>query len=421
MKLLKKNISAKDGSGTVQLRPETPEDLWHSYNLLRTGDLVRCTTLRKVMKESSTGSTKSNTVRTNLTVEVTKVDFDPDSMQVRLSGKNCEESDHVRMGAHHTLTLELGRNFSVEKTCWDRIYLDLIQEACNPELGAEVAALVMQTGLAHLCLVAGSVTVTKARVETNIPKKRAGSSAHSKSITKFYEAVYQAVLRHVDFEQVKCVLIASPGYVKDDFFKYLTAECVRRDDRPFVENRSKFVLCKASSGHKHALEEVFADSDVIGRLEDTKFAREVRVLNKFMRMIDTDPDRAYYGYAHVHRADTELAVESLLVTDALFRSSDVVTRKKYVQLVESVRDNGGEVLIFSSLHVSGQQLQQVSGVAAILRYPLPDLDELEEEAARAEEEAREREEAALLEAEEEDENDEEARVREDMEDMGLSL
>eukprot|EP00568_Trieres_chinensis_P013041 CAMPEP_0183299918 /NCGR_PEP_ID=MMETSP0160_2-20130417/6500_1 /TAXON_ID=2839 ORGANISM="Odontella Sinensis, Strain Grunow 1884" /NCGR_SAMPLE_ID=MMETSP0160_2 /ASSEMBLY_ACC=CAM_ASM_000250 /LENGTH=416 /DNA_ID=CAMNT_0025462243 /DNA_START=279 /DNA_END=1526 /DNA_ORIENTATION=- len=416
MKLLKKNISAKDGSGTVQLRPETPEDLWHSYNLLRTGDLVRCTTLRKVMKESSTGSTKSNTVRTNLTVEVTKVDFDPDSMQVRLSGKNCEESDHVRMGAHHTLTLELGRNFSVEKTCWDRIYLDLIQEACNPELGAEVAALVMQTGLAHLCLVAGSVTVTKARVETNIPKKRAGSSAHSKSITKFYEAVYQAVLRHVDFEQVKCVLIASPGYVKDDFFKYLTAECVRRDDRPFVENRSKFVLCKASSGHKHALEEVFADSDVIGRLEDTKFAREVRVLNKFMRMIDTDPDRAYYGYAHVHRADTELAVESLLVTDALFRSSDVVTRKKYVQLVESVRDNGGEVLIFSSLHVSGQQLQQVSGVAAILRYPLPDLDELEEEAARAEEEAREREEAALLEAEEEDENDEEARVREDMED-----
>jgi hypothetical protein len=31
------------------------------------------------------------------------------------------------------------------------------------------------------------------------------------------------------------------------------------------------------------------------------------------------------------------------------------------------------VYIFSTMHVSGQQLQQVSGVAAILRYPMPDL------------------------------------------------
>ena len=40
--------------------------------------------------------------------------------------------------------------------------------------------------------------------------------------------------------------------------------------------------------------------------------------------------------------------------------------------------HGGNVYIFSSMHVSGQQLQQVSGVAAILRYPLPDLEELEQ-------------------------------------------
>ena len=37
------------------------------------------------------------------------------------------------------------------------------------------------------------------------------------------------------------------------------------------------------------------------------------------------------------------------------RSSDVPTRKRYVALVESVRENGGEVKIFSSLHVSGER------------------------------------------------------------------
>mmetsp|Transcript_19788 Transcript_19788/g.25124 ORF Transcript_19788/g.25124 Transcript_19788/m.25124 type:complete len:136 (+) Transcript_19788:109-516(+) len=135
-----------------------------------------------------------------------------------------------------------------------------------------------------------------------------------------------------------------------------------------------------------------------------------------MRMIDTNPYKAYYGYSHVNKANEELAIESLLVTDELFRSSDVITRKKYVSLVESVRENGGKVFIFSSLHVSGAQLQQVSGVAAILRFPLPDLDELEEDA-----------EAEDVEEEEEDgdidwethKKMEDSRIKEDMEDMGF--
>jgi hypothetical protein len=102
MKLIKRNISAKDGSGTIMLCPNTPEDLWHAYNLLQKGDLVRCTTVRKVVKESSTGSTTSSKKRLMLTIEMKRVDFDPDALQVRLSGKVQSENDFVRMGAHHT-------------------------------------------------------------------------------------------------------------------------------------------------------------------------------------------------------------------------------------------------------------------------------------------------------------------------------
>jgi protein pelota len=415
MKLIKKNISAKDGSGSIILRPDLPEDLWHAYNLLQTSDLVRCTTLRKVINTSSTGSTTSNKVRTSITIKVNKVDFDPDSLQVRISGPNVEESKFVKMGAHHTLTLEIGRNFTIEKECWDQIFLDRIEEACNPDLAAEIAAIVMQPGLAHLCLVTGSITVTKARIDITIPKKRTGSSNHAKALKRFYEAVYQAVLRHVDFDQIKCVLCASPGYVKDDFYKYLCEESVRRDDRKLMENKSKFVLCKASSGHKHALEEVFSDESIMSKMTDTKIAKEVAALNRFMRMIDTDPDRAYYGYNHVQKANEELAIDTLLVTDDLFRSSEIAMRKKYVQLVESVRENGGIVYVFSSLHVSGAQLGQLSGVAAILRYPLPDLEQMELDAA------------AMSEEESDSDSDEEigdisfSRVQEDVADMNMGF
>ena len=130
--------------------------------------------------------------------------------------------------------------------------------------------------------------------------------------------------------------------------------------------------------------------------------------------MDTDPDKAYYGYAHVKSAADQCAIDSLLVTDQLFRASTPKVRRMYVDLVEDVRANGGTVFVFSALHVSGQQLNQVSGVAAILRYPLPDLEELE-----LEYEAAMMGETAPEDSESDDESDGFERVREDMELMNF--
>ena len=52
-------------------------------------------------------------------------------------------------------------------------------------------------------------------------------------------------------------------------------------------------------------------------------------------------------------------------------------RTAYAQLVDGVRESGGDALIFSGAHVSGEQLDQLSGIAAILRFPLPDLEDQE--------------------------------------------
>lgn len=46
-----------------------------------------------------------------------------------------------------------------------------------------------------------------------------------------YFATVQAIVRHVNFEQIKCLLLGSPGFVKDDFFEFLNLEAVRREQR----------------------------------------------------------------------------------------------------------------------------------------------------------------------------------------------
>lgn len=54
MKLLSNRVD-RSGHGYMSFIPEEGEDLWHVYNLITAGDVVRCTTLRKVVTESSTG------------------------------------------------------------------------------------------------------------------------------------------------------------------------------------------------------------------------------------------------------------------------------------------------------------------------------------------------------------------------------
>ncbi len=39
------------------------------------------------------------------------------------------------------------------------------------------------------------------------------------------------VERHIDWEVVKCLVVAGPGFVKDDFKKHMEEEAVRRDLR----------------------------------------------------------------------------------------------------------------------------------------------------------------------------------------------
>lgn len=87
-------------------------------------------------------------------------------------------------------------------------------------------------------------------------------------------------------------------------------------------------------------------------------------------MLAHDELRAWYGPRHVALAVDRGAVGTLLISDELFRSANPETRNKYVQMVDDVRSRGGEATIFSSMHESGVQLNQLTGIAAILTYPL---------------------------------------------------
>ena len=285
---------------------------------------------------------------------------------------------YIKNGSHHTIELEAPRKFTVHKDFWDSVALDMVKEACDVKSNADLAAVVMEMGLAHLCLVTKSMTIVKSKIELSVPRKRAGSSQHEKQRDKFFEYILQALIQHIDWNIVKAVIIASPGFVKDQFYDYMLEQAQKRDLSSITENKSRFVKAKASSGHKHSLKEVLLDTSILEQLKDVKAADEVAALQKFYETFNTDASRAVYGLKHVTEANEAAAIDMLLITNELFKVQDVAMRKVYVGLIENVKAKGGNVYMFSTLHPSGEQLKGLTGIAAVLRFPL-DLTHIDHE------------------------------------------
>lgn len=374
---------ASGGPGSVHLLPQGAEDLWHAYNLIAPGDEVRSVSYRKVQKESNTGSSTSEKIKLNVTVKVEKIDFDPQDLSLRLKGRNVADNRFIKLGQYHTLELSLQRDFWLHKHNWDSVYLDRIDQACDVRALAEIAAVVMEQGIAHVCLITPFMTRLMAKVELSIPRKRPGNQdQRTKKLHQFYNNLIEAIRRQIDFEVVKCVIVASPSFFKDDFLKYMLEEAAKGDMKTITGNKHKFLAVHSSSGYLHEIDAIMKDKAVQAQIADTKAFQDVAAMENFIRMLAVDFDRVTFGLNHVEAALDRGAVEQLLITDELFRSSVVSERQRYVRLVEQVKASGGQVFVFSRMHQSGERLAGMTGVAAILRYAIPDLADPEEEKAQ---------------------------------------
>lgn len=65
--------------------------------------------------------------------------------------------------------------------------------------------------------------------------------------------------------------------------------------------------------------EVLQDPIVLAKLSDTKAAGETKALEQFYTTLQMEPAKAFYGKNHVTRAAEAQAIETLLISDNLFR------------------------------------------------------------------------------------------------------
>jgi protein pelota len=245
-----------------------------------------------------------------------------------ISGQVTVENDFVKMGAHHTLDLELNKDVRIVKAEWDSVAFQRVQEACSEQQGAEVGAIIcgegafdcdvtlivmntdLHIGSAFFLLLSNHMTVPQQRINVPIPRKRPGStSMHEKGLAKFYEAVYQALLRNTPYNTLRAIIVASPGFINEEIIKYIFDQAAKTNNKALLQARRKFMKVHVSSPHVHSLMEVMqspevspkhcrhsslsrawhlpAPNQIASQLKETKFAREGIMLDKLSFIVQS--------------------------------------------------------------------------------------------------------------------------------------
>jgi protein pelota len=333
-------LEMRGSHGEIRLLAESVDDLWHLSHLIRPGDLVFATTFRSV--ETATDKIrpeKPEKKPVRLGIRVEGVAFHPYANRLRISGI----IEHgVDQGSHHTIGLDAGAEVSVIRT-WRQADLDRIDRAVKTTSSGSVHILAVEEGEAELYRIRqyGPELVT-----TVTQGSSKGADTGGRGI--FFDRVARLL-----GEVTGTVVVAGPGFVKDEAARYLKEKIPDLSDRCItIETRRSGRGAVTEALGKGVLERITGD---------LQLKREAELLDLFLaRMGKNEP--VAYGRAEVEEAVSAGAAEQVLVTDEMVRDREVA------DLLDRAEKTRAKVTVFSSLFDPGQQLAALGGIAAILRY-----------------------------------------------------
>ncbi|HJJ54664.1 MAG TPA: mRNA surveillance protein pelota [Methanocorpusculum sp.] len=332
----------RDGSGEYKLVADSLDDLWHLSHLVSAGDTVYAVTLRTVdapLDKLRAEKLEKRPVRIGITVE--KVEFSPDANRLRLFGVIVFGPD---LGQHHTINVELGYEISVVKR-WRSIDRARLKRAVDATLNDVIHIVTVEDGEIELYRIRqfGPQRITTLTLGSG---KTAGIDSR--------EALFAAAVELLK-PVTGTIIIAGPGFVKDDFAAYVKTHASALSEKMLVVETRR-------SGYG-AVQEAIGNGVLERAASDVQLAREVAVMDELFLRIGQNGAVAY-GNADVQKAADYGAVESILVSDSALRLG------AYSQLLEDVEKMGAEIVVLSTSFEPGERLEALGGIAALLRYAI---------------------------------------------------
>ncbi|MHA1821549.1 MAG: mRNA surveillance protein pelota [Promethearchaeota archaeon] len=355
-------LHTEPNKGLVKVQIANLEDLWVLYNIIQDGDTVGARTFRRVViREGDAGERKPM----YLELKVESLEFHEYSNRLRIKGQITKGPDEfISLGQYHTINVTIGTKLTIIKDKWYQHEIKRLNEATKSGENKIILVVALETGLATISLVSNYSIRVVSTLRKNIPGKRYSKQHFMDAITKFFEELSGIIAENIKNNDINLVIICGPGFLKEQYQETL---------RQYLKQQHMSVsvrVASASSGTESAIYEVLRKGDIASIIADHRLSEETNLMEEFITHLGKDDGLITYGLEETLKAAEMGAIEILMVTDIVMREirknkeQDI---EKLFNLVESAR---GQIKIFSTLHPAGEQLQNYTGIAAILRYKI---------------------------------------------------
>lgn len=334
-------IKQDNTDGYMRLKVETDEDLWHLRYVIEAGDQIKTMSPRTTIE----GREKRKCL---ITLEVEKMDYQGD--RLRTTGEITEAPDDVEHG-YHTFNLKAGKEFEIWKDKWQDYQIERIKKAARMEQYKLLVCMV-EKGQADFAVITETGIKDLANVDVNVPGKMYQTDGEERA--SFHGQILEVIKRNTD--KVDKIIIAGPGFEKENIYGKL------EDDSPQITE--KVMLQDTSVTGYTGIQEVIKRGAVDKVIDESRVSEEVQLMERFLKTLHTEEDKAVYEPKNVAEAAEMGAIEDLLINDNL------VTENRYTKVMEAVEDQGGEIHMIHTDHEAGKKLKSLSGIAAILRFPV---------------------------------------------------
>jgi len=356
LKIVEKNLP----QGFVKVVPDSPDDLWHLYNVIYKGDEVYAYSSRAIKSDTETSRPKSGErFSAFMGVKVISVGWDKFLGKLRVHGLICHAPDIVPTGAHHTLSIALNQPVTIVKKEWPKHILDRLTRASETEKSMLIISI-DDEGFAIAETKQYGVEI-KVEERMRLPGKHEADKRVEATKAYFKRALNS--LNQLWAQHHSPIVIVGVGFVKGDFASYLSEES-KEMSKSVVDVKS------VNNGGTSGIYEALRSGVLLKASHQLRIVDETETMEEVMKRLGKGEGTVTYGLEAVENAVKMGAVEKLIVADTTLRDAEEEPRLKLEELMHETEKRNANVTVISTEHEAGAKLLALGGIAALLRFPI---------------------------------------------------
>ncbi|MCL2359752.1 MAG: mRNA surveillance protein pelota [Nitrososphaerota archaeon] len=356
MKIIQKDLH----QGFLKVVPDTPDDLWHLYNVVYKGDEVYAYSSRAIKNDTEASRPKSGErVSAFMGVKVESVSWDKFLGKLRVHGLIIHAPDIIPTGAHHTLAIALNQQMTIVKKEWPKHLIDRLTKASE----TEKPLLILSIDDEGFAIAETKQYGYETRVEQRIRLPGKQDADKRVEATKAYFKLALTSLEKLWADNHNPLVIIGAGYVKNDFVTYLQDEN-KELSKAVVDIKS------VNNGGTAGIDEALRSGVLLKTAHQLRIIDETETMEEVMKRLGKGDGNVTYGLVPVENAANMGAIEKLIVADTTLRDADETQRLKLEELMHSIERRQAAITVVSTEHEAGFKLLSLGGIAALLRFPI---------------------------------------------------